>query len=173
MRKGVWKLAIGITLLLLAACGSAPQVATTTSAPAVTAAPAAPSAAAPATLPAATAAASLPVPQSAFTDHPNDTAQARLRLAHLVSSGPNIDFFINGDTAMFTVVAPTAGTGGCRQDYAWANAAFYPGHSSVCKVQLYLLSSRGRMFQQALLRSYSPAIRGKSCKHRFRQMAKR
>jgi uncharacterized surface protein with fasciclin (FAS1) repeats len=99
MRKGVWKLAIGIAMLLLTACGSAPQVATTTSAPAATAAAAAPSAAATAAGSAATTISRLPVPQSAFTDHPNDATQARLRLAHLVL-GPNVDLFVNGEIAV-------------------------------------------------------------------------
>src|SRR5689334_5495983 len=79
--------------MVLAACGGAP--APQSSAPTAGIAPTAANAP---TAPTAATAAILQA--SAFTDHPNDATQARLRLGPFVVGGPNMDLFVNGAVAV-------------------------------------------------------------------------
>jgi hypothetical protein len=83
----------------LAACGGAPAAQSSDNA--TTAAPAASTAASAPTAEPVVTATSAAAPQvSAFTDHPNDATQARLRLAHFDLAGPNVDLYVNGAVAV-------------------------------------------------------------------------
>jgi uncharacterized surface protein with fasciclin (FAS1) repeats len=89
--------------MVLAACGGAPAPQSSGSATA-SGAPTAgniPTAANAPTAPTGPTAATAATTQaSAFTDHPNDATQARLRLGHFVFGGPHVDLLVNGQVAV-------------------------------------------------------------------------
>ncbi len=86
---------IAVAAAVLAACGGAPAL--QSSSP--TAAPAA-NVSAPTAMIAPTPATASTVPVSTVNDHPNDATQARLRVDQCVFNGPNIDVFVNGAVAV-------------------------------------------------------------------------
>src|SRR5689334_1732812 len=93
---------LSLMLAALAACSGAsvPQSSSATMVPAAsssapTAGTAAPNvASAPTGVSVPTTAAAPTTQQSAFTDHPDGIKQVRLRLAHFVFGGPNVDLFV-------------------------------------------------------------------------------
>jgi len=98
---------LSLRLAALAACtgAPAPQTSGATTAPAASSsAPTsetAPTAiVAATTVPVPTTAAAPTTQQSAFSDHPDGTKQARLRLAYFVFGGPNVDLLVNGAVAV-------------------------------------------------------------------------
>jgi Fasciclin domain/Domain of unknown function (DUF4397) len=125
-----------LIVLVLAACGGAPALQSSSH----TAAPAA-SSGAPTVGTAPTAAAGPTAQASAVTDHPNDATQARLRLALFVFGGPNVDLFVNGQ------VAVNGGQAQANLPAGYINGYLYlpPGTYSVAVVPT------GKGIDQALL----------------------
>ena len=86
---------IAVAAAVLAACGGAPAL--QSSSP--TAAPAA-NVSAPTAMIAPTPATASTVPVSTVNDHPIDATQARLRVSNCISNGPNVDMVVNGAVAV-------------------------------------------------------------------------